>query len=629
MPKPYQIIPPGSLRRPKIYTVVNDNSEVVTNPAIGGGNITSCLCVFSSPKGRDREVITIKNGQAEFLEEFGLGSFSQYGQPLLNAYAAATAATTSNAMVHCIRVTPDDAAYSTATLICKYKVVESVLHLRFVTKPSDRNITDLDELDTACTVNPVADEEGFTPVKMLTIAYRGRGIYGQNIRFRITTDKASDKNNDYKNYNFFVYRNESVLEQVEGFSGVIVPDTVISGLNMYLEEMINSETNGSNVVRIEMFPDAFEKIFSVYKTQVDTTTTYTINDFDPILGIDKYTRNAIDKLVIEPAAGFTPGTGEIAVDVSSSEGVALLGGSDGSLASTIRPEARQATLNSLYLQAFNQTMDPNIKSRYRFPTTFIYDANYDMRTKLAIVQLVTARTDCVGILDFGLDIHTKASVYAYFNENFKSIVDSPDIYYEAYAMKVRDPYSKKTISVTSTYWMIAAYLTHINAYNGKHKPMAGNNLGIITGYIGNSVYPVFDDTLDEEMMDELADGNVNIAKYNQRQMVVRAMQNSSQSKLSSLTEMNNVLVLKDVKRDCELLCTYYEYEFSEDDDIARFNADVANITARYSDQVRTINAYFDKSDWEAERSIIHLYVEMVFKDLVKTSIIEIDVNRGE
>ena len=51
--------------------------------------------------------------------------------------------------------------------------------------------------------------------------------------------------------------------------------------------------------------------------------------------------------------------------------------------------------------------------------------------------------------------------------------------------------------------------------------------------------------------------------------------------------------------------------------------------SRYRDaQVRSINAYFDKNDWEAERNILHLYVEMVHKDLVKITIIEIDVNRS-
>ena len=96
MPVPYQIIPEGSLLRPKVVTYINDNTEVVNDYATGGGIVTSALCVFASPKGRDRQIITIENGLSEFMDEFGLGPFAVYGQPLLNAYAACRAATTTN-----------------------------------------------------------------------------------------------------------------------------------------------------------------------------------------------------------------------------------------------------------------------------------------------------------------------------------------------------------------------------------------------------------------------------------------------------------------------------------------------------------------------------------------------------
>lgn len=629
MPLPYQIVPEGSLKRPKIETHINDNTEVITNPAMGGGPVTSCLCVFASPKGRDREVITIKDGQAAFLDEFGLGPFSLYGQPLMNAYAAATAATTSDAMVHCLRVTPEDAAYSCATLIAKYAFTDNgTMLLHFVIKPSDTDLLNLEDLETATKVDEVnADVTGYTSVKLFSLAYRGRGSYGKNIRFRITTDKATDKMNEFKNYNFMVYRNEDLLEQKENFNVVVVPDALYSGMTIFLEDVINDSEDGSNYLRIVAFPDGFQKLYDLYKNE-NPDTPFTLNDFDPLLGIDKWTRNAIPNLEIEAAEYVEAINGETPVDLSSATGIALLGGHDGSL-DEMNPD-RETVLNALYLRAYSQQIDPRIKSRNRYPTTFIFDANFPIQVKLAIASLVTQRTDCVGVLDFGLQITTKAGVGAYYNDNFANIIDSRYIYYEPYCMKVRDPYTKKTVTVTSTYWMSQAYLTHINAYNGKHRPMAGNTLGIISGYVGQSVYPVFDEDLDETMMDEYADLNLNIAKYNQNQVIVRAMQNSAQAKLSALTEMNNVLVLLDVKRDCERLCAYYEYDFMEADDIARFNTDVANVVARYADgQVRSISAHFDKNSWEAERSIIHLYVEMVMKDLVKTTIIEIDVNRSD
>ena len=626
MPKNYQIVPNGSMLRPKIETHINDNTEIIDSFTYGGGTVTSALCVFTSPKGRDRQIITIKNGLAEFMDEYGVGPHSVYGQPLMNAYAAAKAATTSNAMVHCLRLTAEDAAYSTATLIAKYRVEDGQMNVQYVVKPSDSDVTDLADLETCCQVSSEEDGSGYTSVKLFTIAYRGRGTYGTNVRFRITTDKTSDKENSYKNYNFAIYRNEDILEQVENFSTTFVPDAVYAGASRYIEDMMNDLESGSKMAVIYVNPEGFQALYDAYVSAVPDTS-FTLNDFDPLLGIDKYTRNAIPGLTIEPASAIVPGAGETAVDLAVSSGIALLGGSDGQL-SADNPD-RKTVLNALYLNAFQGKVDENIKSKNRYPTTFIYDADFDINTKLAIVALATQRTDCMAVLDFGLEITTKASVGSYYDTNFDGMIDSRIVSLEPYCMKVRDPYTNKTVTVTSTYWMIGEYFSHINAWNGKHRPLAGNRFGIISGYIKNSIYPIFDDDLDVTMMDELADKHCNIAKYNQNQIVVRSMQNTAQSKWTALTEMNNVLILLDIKRDCERLCAQFEYDFAEIEDIARFNVAISSVTDKYAAaQVRSISAHFDKNDWEAARGILHLYVEMVHKDLVKTTIIEIDVNRS-
>ena len=620
---PYQIIPEGSLLRPKQVTYINDNTEVVNDLISGGGTVTAGLFVFSSPKGRDREILTITNGLEQFVNEYGIGPHSVYGQPLLNAYTAARAASSSNAMLHCLRVTADDAAYSTATLIAKYKVNEGKMTIQYVVKPSDADVTKLEDLEKCCTVDSEVDESGYSAVKLFTIAYRGRGVYGKNLRFRITTDKATDKNNDFKNYNFQVFRNENLLEQVENHNVAFVPDAVYAGGSIFAEDVLN---DSSNYFAMTVNAQGFQTLYDAYLT-AQPDTTFTLNDFDALLGIDKYTRKAITGLTIETADSITVAEGETAVDLSVATGISLLGGSDGSLVETNAD--RQTVLDALYLNAYSGKIDENIRSKNRYPTTFIYDANFPVETKLAILALATQRTDCVAVLDFGLDITTKASVIEYFDNNFDGIVDSRVCSFEPYCMKIRDPYTQKTVTVTSTYWMASEYFTHINAWNGKHRPLAGNRFGLITGQVNNSVYPIFDDDLDATLMDELAEKHCNIAKYNQNQVVVRSMQNTAQEKMTALSELSNILILLDVKRDCERVCAQFEYDFSEIEDIARFNIAMSAITDKYSAaQVRKITAQFDKNGWEAERGILHLYVEMIHKDLVKTTIIEIDVNRG-
>lgn len=629
MPVSYQIIPEHVY--PHQHVQINDNTEVSRTYSSVSSEVTALLCVFASPKGRDNKVLTIEDGSQGFVNEYGIGPFSLYGQPLMNAYAAAMSGACT---LHCMRVTPEDASYSNVTLIAKYKVDagddgQNKLTIMYYAKSSDGELSTLDDLDTCCTVSGTPDEGGFTSVKLLTVGCLGKGVYGKNLRFRITSDRTSDKDNDFKNYFFGVYDNTNGMIQKEQFNVVFNSDATYSNVSLFAEDVINDSASGSTQLKIASYDDGFKALYDAYKT-VNPDCTLTCAEFDPFFGLDKNTRTALPNLVIKSDADADPAAaGETAISVSSTTGVALLGGSDGSLSADADPTERQNALNNLYMNAYNGTLDPQIKSKNRFPTTFIMDANFTKDVKLAIANLAIKRGDCMAMLDCGTGITTKASVKAYVDENFGSSVNNRVVCIEPYCMKVRDPYTSKAVTVTSTYWLSSRYPVHIQEWNGKHRPLAGNTFGIIDGYIRDSVYPVFDEDLDSTVMDELAEAHINFAKYNANQVVVRAMQDTKQTKQTNLSEQNNVLILLDIKRDCERLCAAYEYDFSEPTDIARFNTDVEIIAARYRDaQVRSINAYFDKNDWESERNILHLYVEMVHKDLVKITIIEIDVNRS-
>lgn len=625
MPVSYQIIPEHTY--PHQMVQINDNTEVsATYNADADTN--ALLCVFNSPKGRDSVVQTITNGAAGFVKEYGLGSYANYGQPLLNAYRAAAS---GSAVVHCLRVVADDASYACSNLIAKYKVDadSKKMTVKFINAGSDEDLTNLDDLGDCCLVDGAVDEDGFKAVKLFSVAYVGKGVYGKNLRWRIRTDSGSDKQNSYKNYLFDIYQYEEMLTLSESFSCTFVEDAIYSGASIYAEDVVNDIDSGSNLVKMVVNYAGFEAIFNAYK-EANPDTTYTIENFDILLGLDKTTKQAIENYEIEPEALDPAGDGSSPISITSTSGVNFIGGSDGALALNANPTTREAALKALYTKAFSGEIDPNIKSKNRFPTTFILDADYPSDVKLALASLATQRGDCMAMLDCGLQITTKASVKTYVETYLGDYINSRLHTIEPYCMKVRDPYTQKTITVTSTYWLAANYPTHISNWGGKHKPMAGNTFGIIDGYIKNSVYPVFDEDIDSEMMDELADMHVNFAKFNPNQDIVRAMQDTRQAKLTNLSEQNNMLVVLDVKRDAEKLAAQIEYEFSEAEDIARFNVLLSTITEKYSAaQVRSITARFDKNTWEAQHKIIHLYIEMVHKDLVRTTIIEIDVNRSE
>ena len=626
MPVSYQIIPENLY--PHRTVVVNDNSVVTATPSSDSGD-TRLLCVFASPKGVDGKVRVVDGGAAQFLKDYGMGPFSIYGQPLLNAYNAALSGA---ATLNCLRIAANDASYGVLHVIAKYKVTDimneeevpekigATLDVKFEIA-SGSSLTNLDNLESSYTAPTEPDINGFTTVKLFSVAYIGKGAWGNNIKVRITSDSTNDRVNTYKNYNFEVYENDGGLIQRESFSVVFNnEDAIVDGNNIFADAKVNDTLEGSEYVKLISFVDGFNAIYTAYKTEFDDTVL-TADNFDVFLGIDKTTKAAITHYVIDTSS-------EGVIAVNDLAGITLAGGSDGSFGAGIAEETRATALDNAYKAAFGGTTDPMIKSKNKFPTDIILDANYSEDVKVLIAALATTRKDCVAIIDCGTGITTKASVLTYVNENLDTYVRNRVHTIEAYAGKIKDPYSKKIVTVTGTYGLAAAYPVQFQSFGGKHVPLAGNTYGIIGGYLADSIYPIFDEDIDSDVMNELCEARVNFARINAAQNVIRATQTTRQIELSYLSEVNNVFVLNDIKRDCEKICATNEFNFADTNDIVRFNKMIENILPKYSmAQVKSISAKFDKNAWESERSIIHLYVEMVCRDLVKSTIIEIDVNR--
>lgn len=608
MPVNFQIVPEH--RYPHRLIQINDNT--VRSEALSSRSGTPMfLFVFSSPKGRDNVVQTIGGGLAAFVDEYGKGSGSIYGQPYMNAYNCAAG---GDSVLHCLRVTAPDATYAHAHVLAKYMIDDTgVMKVKFVTEHYD-NLTIASQLAESYVETDEPDDEGYTTRRLFSVIDTGRGKSVK--RFRISTDTASDKSNDYKNYFFEVMEYDGALMSLSTDLVMFVDEAVVNEINMSVDAVINSD--GDRYLDIDVNYDAFEEIFNLY-LENNPDTVLTLDTFDLLLGINKYTKKSIANYEIDTIDGIA---------LNSLTGIPLDGGSDGSFAvdNTIEGKAaRLEAMNAQYLKAFTGDLDPMIASETRFPTNIIFDANFDLETKKAICALTDKRGDCVCVLDAGTSLPTKESMKS-FSDLLAQNANNRLHYLEAGYGRVRDPISKKYITVTATYLYSVAFPASWAENGGKHVPYAGNEKGRLTGFVEGSLTPILDEDVDAELMDELTDLRVNYFKYNQYQQPVRAQQNSRQEKYSDLTEMNNVMVVLDIRRDCKELCATYEYNFAEDADLARFNGEIKIILDKYKDaQVRDITASFGKSEWEAQRGIIHLYVTMGPKDLVKTTIIEIDV----
>ncbi len=617
---------------PHQFVKINDNTEYFETPSSLSGS-TMMTFVAWSPKGVDRKMFTVRGGESEFLEKIGIGPYSIYGQPLLNAYNCAVSGA---ATINFMRVSAPDAKYANIVVLARYKEESEGKVTVKIVKEIMPELTADGNIANIWTAPLSEPDEGFTTVRLFTVKCKGRGVWGNNIAFNITSNSSADKTNDFKNYLIEVFERESGTDiKKEEYQVCFNDEAIVSSASLFADSIVNDPVSGSSCIEIDTNIDGFKQIFNVYKA-VNTTSKLTFDTFDVLLGIDKTT---VGKLSVEaPNRGVIPNYTLDAI----SEGVVVLnntvskpilgGGHDGAFtynANTVEALARKTALTAAYLDAYNGTTDVSIKSKRKFPTNIILDAGFDPSIKKAIAALTKGRGDCVCVLDMENGLATKTSPFDYLSTNqLIEFTEDRTIMFDAYSGKVKDPVSKKLITVTSTYGLASGYPILFQKYEGKHIPMAGNNYGKLSTFINGTIYPIYDEDIDGDIMDQLVDNNINYAKISPKGEIVRAIQNTRQDRLSNLSEANNVFILLDIKRDCEALCAEYEYMFSEDSDIARFNSDAKVLLDKYeAAQVRSIAAAFSKNAWEAERGILHMYVEFVHKDLVKTSIIEIDVNR--
>ena len=491
----------------------------------------------------------------------------------------------------------------------------------YYTFESAEGVSDLTNLGNLVEVNTTPDANGFTAVKVFEMACRGRGEWGNNIRFVLDSFARGDRLSAYKNYTLSIYEiNAATLVKKEEFTVAFDPNAVdVDGNTLFVDYLVGDPYENSQYISVKTNPNALKELFAAYAT-VNPETDLTAEKFDPICGMTFGTSlTAIPYLTVDTTSNGV-------ISVSGASGIALMNGSDGAFAADA-PNREQA-LNDAYLKAYSGEIDRNVRSKKMYPTDIIMDANFPVETKIAINDLVVERQDCMGIFDLGTDMNTFAGLM----ENLADIepyLTSNREMVEGYKGKIQDPTTFKIVDVTSTYALCQMYPRHFQQNGDKHVPLAGSSYAILSGFISGTAWPVYDDDLDADILDQLTESKVNYLKVNSRRQVVRGAQTTRQDADTNLSEGSNVFILLDIRRDAVQLCEQYEYNFAEASDLQRFNKAAAILAEKYQDQqVSSISAEFSMNDWESERGILHLYIDFVHKNIIKRSIVEITVNRG-
>lgn len=322
------------------------------------------------------------------------------------------------------------------------------------------------------------------------------------------------------------------------------------------------------------------------------------------------------------------------VDFASVSGLKLSNGSDGEFDNprTVTDAATKEQVKWTYEdevtycmeKAFECFYDKKILSPRRIKLTVMWDANYPFSVKQKLVDLALARNDCRVYLDCGI-------IKSLSNAEFKSIITKYSIFtdklvsVDIHNYYTREDATNKSVNVTISYFLAAQFVNHITE-EGIHIPFVKSNCQL-TGHIKDSLYPVIEE-YDSDFKESLYDNRFNYFECISENVFQRAVQNTRQVANTDLLEESNVLILYRLKREIEDDIQDELYNFADEGIRQAF---VEFEKAKYTDWIGTILESFDisfaTSKYEFERSILHAYIEIVFRGLTKKAIVEIDINK--
>lgn len=590
-------------------TIINDNSAIQEAKTSTPERV-NYMCVFVGGKGRDNKLLK-KTSRGDFVSEYGKPDALKYGQPILNAWASIV---DQYSHAYCMRVMPEDACYSNIIVSAKYKSVDSGVSIKLVAETvGGLNNSGQFQSIVDSKIDAEPDAEGYKTTPLFGIRSLGRGKYGNSYRIRLTNVFTKKKNQPYRTYRLELLDIDEGNVVVESFEGTLY-DYAINGVSYLMGDVLDGDTNGSSRIQMYVNEDAFDSLYLEYQLTAPKEERVEKNLFDPIFGINN-DKTKQKYVIIEPVTDKT-----IAID--RLDGVAMSGGNDGSLETPPEGKLVSDVIDDLYLKAFSGGIDKAILSSRRIPVKFILDANYSLTVKRQLVQLALKRYDSLVHLDAGLiTSNDEALVFAEESVDLNYRIVSKS--YQHY--EIRDPFSGKRVPVTTTFDLANNLAKHIEI-NGIAVPYTGETYARLNGAIKGTLTPVVDES-DEEMKEKLYDAKLNYYEAVAENVFARATQQTAQSINSDLSEENNMLITLEIKDIAERETISRRYNFAEPSDRALFTEVLNERVKHLRELVRSVEVYYDMSAEEEAKSVIHCYIQVVFRTMAKSSIVEINVNK--
>ena len=302
--------------------------------------------------------------------------------------------------------------------------------------------------------------------------------------------------------------------------------------------------------------------------------------------------------------------------------------------STVLTDYDSQELSVLGGNGFSDYSDINVKRA-------MYDLN-EFRNRNGMTINPEPGAGCSLYLDCGLTglknigVNYELAGIITMMEGFEGRGTSIDLGYD----EIYDPLSKKRIKVTVAYFIAKKLIPHILQF-GLNKPFTYNyaQLSAIqratmltaTGEMIRGSFRPDIDLIDWDVKEKLYKSRINYWIVSEEGRVVqRAVQNTRQLDASALLEENNVRVLNTLKKGLEKACRGYLYEWNEPTVRKGYTEAQMDIYRPWiGTMVQDLKIKFEANEWEQERMIMHCYVEVKFRDIVKRIILEINIQRPD
>lgn len=430
---------------------------------------------------------------------------------------------------------------------------------------------------------------------LFLISDNGRGI--SNKKIRIYSDASSTRPVNYVKYYFEVIENGIILETIPF---TMNPDIIEDEENISLQTAIQSY---STQLRCRIFEDEINAFMEnvAYIAGIDEDELFYA---DVLFGSNLYGAS-YDELIYD---------GTVSMDTVN--GISLLSGSNGLFGD--RP-ITASTYTSELIKVFNGTAGDEIYDLDNSRMDVVFDANWPAIVKRAIENLVTFREDMMYFRDMGLGIASIAELKIANTDNFKSRFCAT--YHNSW--DVKDPYTRKQITVTCMYSLCSKFVKHF--LNGRSRPFCGqlyeitlSDSEVIKGTI--NFIPKNTPSVDQkQVFDDL---KINYCSYYSGVLTLET-EYTSQTRYTQLSWLSNVLLVQELVKEIRVKCPKIRYNFMSGDGLTNYQNDVNAILSSYSSKFESIEMVYTKDKQYEHNKIFYAYIKVYFKDFVQSETFKI------